>query len=262
MKKIVSISILSIFILWSCKKQDAAGVTSDIILHYDNIAGAADLVLDTDTYTNAAGENYTISKFDYYISNIKLKKSDGTEYVIPQDKSYFLVKESDAASQEIELNDIPVGSYSAVTFTIGVDSNRCTADISKRTGALDPATVGLGMYWAWNSGYIFVKMEGTSPASMMAGNKIQYHIGGYGGMISPTINNIKTVTLAFPSGVTANVKTGKKPEVHMLVDTKKVLNGGTTISIAANPMIMFDPVSVSIANNYKNMFTIDHIHND
>jgi hypothetical protein len=41
-----------------------------------------------------------------------------------------------------------------------------------------------------------------------------------------------------------------------------VLDGTTAISIADNPMVMFAPFSVNIANNYAGMFSIDHIHND
>lgn len=50
--------------------------------------------------------------------------------------------------------------------------------------------------------------------------------------------------------------------MHILADALKVLNGPVPISIAANPMVMFSPFSVNIADNYKSMFTIDHIHND
>lgn len=263
MKKIIGLLLIASVTLVSCKKDDVQTTgPGDIMLHFDNVAGTADLALNTDTYSNALGQNYTISKFDYYISNIKLKKADGTEYVVPQAKSYFLVKESDAASQEVELSDVPAGDYNELVFTLGVDSLRCTADISQRTGVLDPATGGLGMYWAWNSGYIFMKMEGTSPVSTAAANKIQYHIGGFGGMTAPTINNIKTISLPFPTGVTAKVAAGKAPEVHMLVDAKKVLNGSVNVNIATKSTIMFDAASVDVANNYKNMFSVDHVHND
>ncbi len=245
----------------SCKKDDspAAGSTGKITLHYDNIAGSSDLALQTGTYTNAAGESLTITKFDYYISNIILKKDDGSTYTVPQDSSYFLVKESDESSQDINLSSVPAGDYNGITFTIGVDSLRNTADISKRAGSLDPAGEAAGMYWTWNSGYIFLKMEGTSPSSAM-GNAFQYHIGGFGGMTSPTINNIKVVSLAFPTK--AVVRSGRQPEVHLLADALKVLDGSTNISIAATPMVMFTAPSVNIANNYKDMFTVDHIHND
>lgn len=263
MKKILVSGLMASLFFVSCKKDEKPVIEGNgsIVLEFDNIAGTSDLALNTANYTNASGQTYTISKFDYYISNIKLKKTDGTEYTVPQNKSYFLVKESDATTHEITLSDIPAGDYNSVSFVLGVDSLRSVADISQRTGVLDPAAGGSGMYWTWNSGYIFLKMEGTSPASGMPGNEIMYHIGGFGGRTSATINNIKNITLNF-GATSATIRTSIKPQVHLLVDAKKVLDGATNISISANPMIMFDPASVNVANNYKNMFTVDHVHND
>ena len=86
---------LSIILFTSCKKDGTtdANAKSNITLHFDNIAGSVDLALNTGSYTNAVGENFTVTAFDYYISNIKLTKTDGTIYVVPQDSSYFLIKE-------------------------------------------------------------------------------------------------------------------------------------------------------------------------
>ena len=50
--------------------------------------------------------------------------------------------------------------------------------------------------------------------------------------------------------------------MHLFADAAKVLDGKTPFSIAENPMVMFAPFSVTIANNYAGMFSIDHIHND
>ncbi|MFZ4057994.1 MAG: MbnP family protein [Ferruginibacter sp.] len=264
MKKLLSIVLISTVLFTSCKKSNTTNpnAKSDIAVHFDNIAGSAELALNTTNYTNAVGETFKVTKFDYYISNIRLKKTDGSEYVVPQNESYFLVKESDATMQDLDLSGVPVGDYNAITFTLGVDSLKNCAPLSERTGVLDPAAGGLGMYWVWNSGYIFLKMEGTSPAIAGMSNAFQYHIGGFGGMTAPTINNIKTITLSFPAGNVAFVREGKVPEVHILADALKVLNGSTNISLAASPMVMFNPASVSIANNYQNMFTVDHVHND
>lgn len=266
-KTFLSPSVLAVaallLTLSSCKKNDAINPNdkSTVAFEFDNIAGSADLVMNTTDYTNAAGETFKVTKFDYYVSNVELIKTDGTVYTVPQNDSYFLVKESDAASQKFNISNVPVGDYSKIRFVIGVDSVRNTLDVAQRTGSLDPAAGGLGMYWSWNSGYIFVKFEGTSPASARPGNAFQYHIGGFGGMTSSTINNIKTVTLDFPVGSTARVRVGKTPEIHVLADVLKVLNGSTNVSIGAAPVVMFTAASVNVANNYKNMFSVDHVHN-
>ena len=65
-----------------------------------------------------------------------------------------------------------------------VDSLRNTMSIDKWKGVLDPGGSMMedGMYWAWESGFIFLKMEGTSSKASTANGKFYYHIGLYGGM--------------------------------------------------------------------------------
>jgi hypothetical protein len=43
-------------------------------------------------------------------------------------------------------------------------------------GNLDPTK---GMYWAWHSGYINFKLEGTSAHCKTRNNEFQFHLGGY-----------------------------------------------------------------------------------
>jgi hypothetical protein len=195
-----------------------------------------------------------------------LKNENGTVFTVPQDKSYFLVQESKTETQTIKIADVPAGNYTEMSFTIGVDSLRNTMDIAKRTGVLDPAnnTGENSMYWSWNSGYIFLKMEGLSPLAPAdgAGNKkFRYHIGGFGGYSSKTINNIKTITCKFGTSE-ATVRKDLTPAVHTLVDALKLFNGTTNLSIKDNSTVMFAPFSVNISANYANMFSVHHIHND
>ncbi len=42
----------------------------------------------------------------------------------------------------------------------------------------------------------------------------------------------------------------------------RITNGTTNIDFATYPVVMFNPYSTNIANNYANMFAIDHVHND
>jgi hypothetical protein len=251
----------------SCSKSKTPefqpGDTGQLEIEFDNVVGAQNLQLNTGVYVNAKGENFTVSTLNYYISNIRIKNVDGTEYIVPKDSSYFLIKEENT-SQIITLNNVPAGDYNAISFIVGVDSLKCASPIEERTGVLDPAGEGAGMYWTWNSGYIFLKMEGTSTALPAGSDAYMYHIGGFGGYSSTTINNIKTVSLNAPSGSVAGVRKNKDeaPHIHLFADVLKVFDGSTTVSIVENPMVMFSPYSVNIANNYAKMFSINHIHND
>lgn len=269
-KTTLSILAITTIALSSCKKEKGdfdPNKKGEIELHFDNRAGSTDLVLNTTSYKNSFNEDLTFTRFDYYISNIKLTKEDGSIYTVPKDNSYFLVKENDVASQEISLKGIPENNYTGVTFTIGVDSLKSTAPLAERTGVLDPSGAGSEMYWMWNSGYIFMKMEGTSPSvgldSLSQPRPFKYHIGLFGGYATPTVNNIKEVSISF-GGAKAAVREAKSsaPEAHIYVDALKVLNGPNNISVAATPVIMVTPISANVAENYKSMFTLDHLHGE
>ena len=265
---VVAIAVTAV--LSSCKKEKTEPIYNNqdlapLSVEFDNIVGGKNLYLNTETYTNAAGEDYNISTLEYYISNIIVKKADGTTYVVPQDSSYFLIKEGEEDHDEALFN-VPEGDYTSLTFTVGVDSLRSTMDVSKRIGVLDPASEESdGMYWGWNSGYIFFKMEGTSTAAPVDGsgqNMFRYHIGGFGGFTTPTLNNIKTITLDLTARGPAEVRKGRTSNIHLMVDIDKVLSGTTQVSIAANPTVMNSDYSANIANNYANMFRHDHTENE
>lgn len=103
-------------------------------------------------------------------------------------------------------------------------------------------------------------MEGTSPQSAAIDNKFRYHIGGFGGYSSPTINCIRSKTLSFGTSV-AKVRSGQHPNnVHFIVDWLKLFNGSTQLKIADKDTVMFNPFGVNIANNYLEAFSFDHIH--
>jgi hypothetical protein len=230
--------------------QEDAEPTGNLQLELQNVIGSESLQLGNKIYTNANGDTYTVSIFKYYISNLKLKKADGSVYAVPE--SYFLVDEEDAASKTITLTNVPAGSYTSLSFLIGVDSTRNTS--GAQTGALD---IMKGMFWSWNTGYIFVMMEGNSPQSTQPYNKLQFHIGGYKSMdncireVSPSLN-----------GSTVDVRKGKSVTAHYKVDLSKIFGAPNPVSFAALSAVHGGPAAVKLADNYQTMFTLDHIHNE
>ena len=237
--------------------------TGRMLLKFDNVAGNEDLVLDNKTYSNSSGEDLTISKFNYFVSNFKLVRDDGQTYTIPQDSSYFRIVEADAKSQTVALNRLPKGNYTGIEYIVGVDSLRSVSGIEKRGGALDPSgdMAGDGMYWAWTSGYIFVKLEGSSSKASSPNGKFYYHIGFYGGFENKdkTVNNIKNIKIDF-AGNKAVVRGDSVPQVRITADVLKVFNGPNPVSVVKNPSIMFDfTLSSGVANNYKSMFGFGEI---
>lgn len=262
MKKILSIAFAATIVLNSCKKDSTPeydpNVKADLSVEFDNIAGTADLQLNTGSYTNASSETFKVTKLKYYVSNFKFTNVDGNVYTVPQNESYYLIDESDATTHEPEFS-VPEGEYKSLSFVLGVDSLRNTMDVSQRTGVLDVSAAAADMYWSWNSGYIFFKIDGTSASA--AGGVFQYHVGGFGGYSSPQPNNLKTITLDLTARGTPKVKAGKSTNIHLMIDILKALGGSTNMSFASNAMIHSPALGTPIANNYTSMFAHDHTEN-
>jgi hypothetical protein len=254
--------IASTTILTSCKKDEEPEVTTPkeptaevgiFKVEFEHAFDTADFALNT-AYSNAAGEEIKWTRFDYYISNIQLVKTDGTVWSQPD--SYYLVKSGDDASKLISISDVPKAEYTDIRFCIGVDSTRNVS--GAQTGALDPAN---DMFWSWNTGYIYIKSEGTSPQSSSGSENFEYHIGGY--RTDNGSNALKT--LSFNVGSTAmSVRPGSAPQIHMRVDISKFFNGesGDNLSVATLPTLhMPGANAVSMAERFKHAFEFEHLHN-
>ncbi len=237
--------------LASCKKEEAEIIGSGTLnFEFENVVDNASLELNTKTYTNASSEDFNISTFKYYVSNIELTDSKGSIYKVPE--NYFLIDQSEESSLKPMIEGIPAGDYTKISFTIGVDSARNFA--GAQTDALDPLN---GMFWTWNSGYIFVKLEGSSPASVATNNKLAFHIGG----ASATTNAIRKTSIDL-APYTLRIRTDKVPEVHIKVNVAKMFTGKQDISFATYNTMHGGANALLIANNYaEGMFSLDHIHN-
>lgn len=265
---ILSILLIS-FTFVSCHKEELDSIDpnakNSVSIEFDNRVGDQKMVLGTTPYKNGSGETFSLTTFNYFVSNIALKKEDGTVVNFPN--QYFLVRQADARTQTIQLTDVPAGNYGELSFMIGVDSLKSVGGAGDRTGVLDPTSYGEdGMYWSWNSGYLFMKMEGTSaavPATANIDHKFWLHVGGYGGGwngSAKTVNNLRTVTL--PITNQATVRGNVAPVIHLFVDGLKLLDGPNKISLAATNSVHMPAAATPLADNGKTMFQIDHVHND
>jgi len=115
-----------------------------------------------------------IETFRFYVSNFQILYTDGThEKVNP---TCHLIDIEDEESQNVSIPTTFNKTIQSINYLIGTDS--LTNVAGALDGDLDPIK---GMYWAWNSGYINFKLEGTR---IITGKKtpFEYHIGGYNGI--------------------------------------------------------------------------------
>jgi hypothetical protein len=216
---------------------------------FSNHAGSENLALNSGNYVNTNGDNFTVSKFKYYISNVVLKNADGT--VFREKESYHLVDQSKGNNYIITLDSVPEGTYNGINFVLGVDSARNTS--GAQTGALDPA---FGMFWSWNQGYIFLMMEGNSPNSTAFNNLLIYHLGGF----TVPYNCIRNVNPSFGARDLIS-SAGKTSKIAIKTDLLKMFENPNLIKFAQTSEAMGGAGAVAIANNCVNMFSITSIEN-
>ncbi|MBA3704474.1 MAG: hypothetical protein H0W84_00810 [Bacteroidetes bacterium] len=254
--RILFLTLFAVVLISSCKKDVAetpsvtptAPVTSGTVsVNFTNMVGDSLLTLNTKSYINANNDTFRVSEFKYYISNIKLTKSDGSIYT--EAESYHLVDASIPGTCKITLSKIPFGKYTAISFIIGVDSIRNIS--GAQTGALDPAN---NMFWNWSSGYIMAKMIGISPQSTN-GKLLEFDIIGFRG----PYNVLKPVSPSFNSD-TVRVSSNISSNIDLKTDLSEWFKTPNTISFSnLNTVNTIGPDSRMIADNYADMISVNSI---
>src|SRR5688572_30671232 len=97
--KAITIFSVVIFALYSCSKNTEGRQIYDntgaVKISFKNMVGSDTLQLGA-TYANFNGDAFTVSTFNYYISNIVL--IDENDQEVAETESYHLVKAADPAS--------------------------------------------------------------------------------------------------------------------------------------------------------------------
>lgn len=257
MKQFAFILAVATISFYSCKKDkkdpeptQETPSTGSVKLEFENTVDGSPLVFGT-KYKNANGDTFSVSKFNYYISNIVLTKSDNSTYAEPN--SYHLLRHSSPSSLNLTLNSVPNGSYKSVSFILGVDSTHNCSGVQE--GDLNP-TISTDMYWSWSSGYIMLKLEGTAPNSGATNKIIEYHIGGYGGVNKTQ----RSFNFNFGSS-SADVNSSSIPAVRLGVNANELFTSPTNINFATQYSQVSPGANAKIyADNYSDMITFKYIH--
>lgn len=213
-----------------------------LVVQFNHVINGRALTLDTATYYNALAQPYTVTKFKYYISQITLTDVNGKEYC---DSASYLIDEEEPESKKVVLHLVPQANYKQISFLIGVDSLRNCSGAQE--GALDPMH---GMFWTWNTGYIFMKLEGRSPDSKATAHLLEYHIGGY----KAPANSIRRVTLSFSAVI--NPLTTNGYTISIDADAGELLQTPTTVDFSKLPAVTDFHNAEMLADNYKDMFRL------
>lgn len=120
----------------------------------------------------ANGDSLQFDNIRFYISALQFELDNG-ETVNDTERAH-LIDVFTPATLVIPFKNMGNKHLKKMRFNIGIDSS--TSVSGALGGDLDPTH---GMYWAWQSGYINMKIEGRSPQCPNRKHVFQFHIGGY-----------------------------------------------------------------------------------
>ncbi len=126
-------------------------------LTIDPVYHGEPLRLDSLALTNGAGETFSVTRLSYLLSGFALEREDGTWQEIAGAHAWM-----DAATrrQDWRLPEVPAGSYRAIRFQVGPapEENAANTSTLPPSHPLNPNVNGL--HWSWQTGYIFLALEG------------------------------------------------------------------------------------------------------
>jgi len=234
-KFILSLLIILTATAFISSEKKPAG-KKNVKLEFVHMVGNIPLKLKSETYTNALGQPYTIQAFKYYISNVKLRYKNGS-YV--KDPGYFLVDHEMSSSTKIDLYP-DADEFIELEFILGIDSARNCSGVQE--DELDPS---YGMFWTWNTGYIFLKLDGTAEASTAPKHMLEYHIGGY----KEPANCIRKIRIPLTTGKLVS-------QIKLKVNIDEIFSGPLTVDFAKMPVVNDYNHAVEMADNYSDMFSV------
>lgn len=164
----------------------------------------------------------------FYLSNFEIEYQDGTFF--KEKESYHLINFENLKPFSISTKENKV--ISKIKFCVGIDS--LTNVSGALAGSLDATQ---GMYWAWQSGYINIKMEGKSNSCQTRNHKFQFHIGGY---LPPNVT-LRKIDLAIDD------KKLKNNTINLNFDIEKLFNviqlkEFNTVMIPGNEAVFFSDI--------------------
>lgn len=164
--------LLILCFFFSCQLAFSQSIAKDstILLDFSFRANGTDILLGTPFELTQEADSAQVDMLRFYTGNLALFNDAGKSAQL--EEQWHLIDASDQNSLHFTY-EVDASTH-GLTFQLGVDS--LTNDAGVHGGALDPTK---GMYWAWQSGYINFKLEGSSKNCPASDGGFTYHIGGF-----------------------------------------------------------------------------------
>ena len=134
---------------------------TDVTLTIHHKLGTEDFAFNQSAVNNL-GHDFTLTRLQYYLSEIVLTHDGGTKTAI--DDMWILVDAS--APTEVDLGNFNVTELEGLAYSVGVDTATNHTDPALYPTGHPLAPVFPSMHWGWASGYRFMALEGYGGPSL------------------------------------------------------------------------------------------------
>jgi len=219
------IILIIVLLISSCTEDNPPDPPEDntgkIILNFHHEIDGYGIQFDTLIYENAAGNQYLINEIQYFISDVTLYNSNGSEQLIDDWIDIFYVDTDlpDTHSWEV-FDKIPEGTYDSIAFTFGITEEKNISFMFVNP----PENF---MFWPeyLGGGYHYLKLNGkwieedqtiqTSPFDFHLGIGQIYH--SYPDSIIGFVQNYFRVSLP---GSNFELSKGEKKEMNIIMNVE------------------------------------------
>jgi hypothetical protein len=222
-------------------------VTGTLMFHMHTYIDTTEVDEYNIVYKTALGRKISLSMAQLYLSNIELKKPDGTYYLIPDS---LVLQEQDLETYMVA--NVPAGNYTGVRYHVGLDPATSVKAPSIGTVLNKPA-MWFNNTSAQPDGYVYVNIQGKIDTSAAANGSdasmvpFNYLIG--------TSANYKEVTMPAKNFSVTPTVPGL---VHILTDYNKIFNGIDLKDVnnlsLLTPTDNASPLGTKLGNNTSILF--------
>jgi len=172
------LSIAMTLVFAACHKEKppvpepVANEHGHIIFSFVHKVDGQNAIYDSMMYVNAAGNPYLVTDVQYFISDITLHKSDGSNKMITSKSIYYIDTKIPSTLSWSVADEIPIGSYNSISFTFGIDS-------AKNVSYIFPNPPESNMEWPipLGGGYHMMKLNGKYKDLSNIEQNFNAHIG-------------------------------------------------------------------------------------
>ncbi len=190
MKSALAIWIVLLFAV----RAQAANLRLDFVPRYRG----STVVFDQPSQTNAAGQQFSVTRLDFLLSDLALRRGDGTWLRTSNWQAYIGLGHNRPAAI---VDGLETGNYDRLRFHVGL-----VPALNHSNPALYPAGHPLnpilnGLHWGWAGGYVFFALEGLWRDAGGTWRGYSFHLGNDPQLmtvelpVALNLNNAKSIVL-------------------------------------------------------------------